>query len=48
MLAVYRIIKNRRGKILKFIAYCYHHLTDMLAEFSQIPIFHSLVKCHYV
>ena len=30
--------------MLKPIACCYHHLTDMLVEFSQIPIYRSLTN----
>ena len=40
--------KTGRRKIQKLIACCYHHLSEkMLVEFSQIPIFCSVVKCCY-
>ena len=42
------LIKNKHRKIHKCIACCYHHLTDIMVEFSQIPKFRSLIKCCYV
>ena len=33
------------SKILKFLTCCYHHLIDMLFEFSQSRILLTLLKC---